>query len=100
MSSRTYVKICGITRVADAVLASKLEAYAIGLNFWPASPRCIGLAHARDVCRVVPREVGIAAVFVDPTPDLVRETMRTLPLTLLQFHGKESPEFCKQFGIP
>jgi phosphoribosylanthranilate isomerase len=100
MSRRTHVKVCGITRVSDALLSSKLEAYAIGINFWPQSRRCVSLSHARDICRVVPGEMSIAAVFVDPAPDLVHETINALPLALLQFHGKESPDFCKQFGIP
>ncbi len=98
--SRTRVKICGITRMEDGVAAAQSGADAIGLVFWPGSPRAVAPGQARAIAAALPPFVTIVGLFVDPTPDHVRATLAALPLDLLQFHGAESPEFCRAFGRP
>jgi len=100
MTRRTRVKICGVTRVPDALLAAKLGVYAIGLNFCPQSPRCVELSQALEICRVAPGEMTIVAVFVNAARDEVQQVLDALPVTLLQFHGEENVEFCEEFGVP
>ncbi|HSD59501.1 MAG TPA: phosphoribosylanthranilate isomerase [Burkholderiales bacterium] len=95
----TRVKICGITRVEDAVAAARLGADAIGLMFYAKSPRAVSADQARRVVRALPPFVATVGVFVDPTPEEVRAALAAVPLHLLQFHGDEPPEFCAQFGV-
>ncbi len=97
---RTRVKICGITRVDDGVAAALAGADAIGLVFWPGTPRCVALDQARAIAAAVPPFVTVVGLFVDPTPDAVRAALAVVPLDLLQFHGDEAPDFCASFGRP
>jgi phosphoribosylanthranilate isomerase len=94
----TRVKICGITRVEDAVAAARLGADAIGLMFYPPSPRCVTPEQARRIGRALPPFVTLVGVFVDPAPEELRAVLAQVPLHLLQFHGDETPEFCSGFG--
>lgn len=95
---RTRVKICGITRASDALHAAELGADALGLVFYPGSPRYIEPRAAREVLAAVPPLVTTVALFLDPTVAEVEQVLAQLPIDLLQFHGTESPEFCEQFG--
>lgn len=95
---RTRVKICGITRVADGLAAARAGADAIGFVFWRGSPRVVAADAARAISDALPPFVTVVGLFVDPTPDEVRATLAALPLDLLQFHGREPPEFCRAFG--
>jgi len=95
----TAVKICGITRVEDALAAAHAGAHAIGLVFHPASPRFVDVARAREVSERLPPFVTAVGLFVDPEPDQVRAVLRQVPLQLLQFHGDETPELCASFGL-
>jgi phosphoribosylanthranilate isomerase len=95
----TRVKICGITRVEDGLAAARLGADAIGLMFYRASPRCVAPEQAGRIARALPPFVTAVGVFVDPSPEEVRGALSAAPLHLLQFHGDESPEFCRQFGV-
>ena len=97
---RTRIKICGITRVEDACMAAELGADAIGLVFYPPSPRNVGLERARAIIAAMPPFVTITGLFVDPAPEQVESVLRRCSLDLLQFHGDESPEFCGDFGMP
>jgi phosphoribosylanthranilate isomerase len=97
---RTRVKICGITRVDDGLAAARAGADAIGLVFWPGSPRVVAVGQARAIAAVLPPFVTTVGLFVDPTPDHVRAMLAALPLDLLQFHGAEPAEFCRAFGRP
>jgi len=99
-SMRTRVKICGITRVEDARVASEYGADAIGLVFYPGSPRRVSLEQAAHVARSLPAFVSCVALFVDPRPDDVREVLATVPIDCLQFHGDEAADFCEQFERP
>ena len=95
---RTRIKICGITRIADARDAADAGADAIGLVFWPGTPRVVAPARAREIVAALPAYVSVVALFVDPTADEVRATLDAVPIDLLQFHGHEPPEFCRAFG--
>ena len=99
-ATRTRVKICGITRIEDGLAAAHAGADAIGLVFWPGTPRCVGLEQARSIVAAVPAFVTIVGLFVDPQPEAVRTVLGAIPLDLLQFHGDEPPELCASFGRP
>ena len=98
--SRTRVKICGITRLADGLAAAREGADAIGFVFWPGSPRRIEADAARAIVAALPPYVATVGLFVDPEPDAVRAALATVPLDLLQFHGHEPPELCRAFARP
>ena len=100
MSARTRIKICGIREPAHARLAADEGADAIGLVFWPASPRYIEAQRAAEVAAAVPPYVSVVGLFVDATEAQVRATLNAVPLDLLQFQGEEPPEFCERFGRP
>ena len=95
---RTRVKICGITRAADAHAAANAGADAIGLVFWPGTPRVVAHAQARAIVAALPPYVTVVALFVDPEPQAVREALAAVPIDLLQFHGTEPADFCRAFG--
>ena len=97
---KTWTKICGITRAQDALAAADLGADAIGLNFYPKSPRAIAVADVANLVEGLPQRVSVVALFVNPTPELVRQVLGTGAVDLLQFHGSESAEFCEQFDTP
>ena len=96
----TAVKICGITRPEDALAAARAGADAIGLVFHAASPRYVTSARAAEIVRGLPTEVTTVGLFVNETAEQVRAVLVAAPVELLQFHGEESPEFCRQFGQP
>lgn len=95
----TQVKICGVTSVADAQHAAAAGADMIGLMFYPKSPRYISLSTAAEIARAIPPLVLRVGVFVDPTEEQVMQAIAECGLGLLQFHGNEAPEFCRQFGL-
>ena len=97
---RTRIKICGITRAGDALAAVDAGADAIGLVFHEPSPRAVSIAQAREVVRKLPAFVSLVGLFVNAPPELVRDTCEQLPLHLLQFHGSESPDYCRSFERP
>ena len=93
------VKICGITSVADGLAAAEAGADMIGLMFYDGSPRHISLATAADISRALPPFVQRVGVFVNPEAELVLRAIGECNLSLLQFHGDETSEFCTQFGL-
>ena len=95
----TRVKICGITSVADALAAAEAGADMIGLMLYEQSPRHITLAQAAAISRALPPFVIRVGVFVDPDVALVTRAIAECGLSLLQFHGDETSEFCTQFGV-
>jgi phosphoribosylanthranilate isomerase len=97
---RTRVKICGITRPADAESAARAGADAIGLVFYPPSPRFLSVERAIEVRNALPPFVQSVALFVNPDAAQVAQVMGRLRPSLLQFHGEETREFCAQFGVP
>ena len=100
LARRTRVKICGITRVDDALAAAELGADAIGLVFYPPSPRAVAIGQARSIVAVMPPFVTIVALFVNPAPEDVEAVLRSVPTDLLQFHGSEPAADCLRFGRP
>jgi phosphoribosylanthranilate isomerase len=97
---RTRVKICGITRVADALCASRAGADAIGLNFWSGTPRFVQVGRAREIADALPPFVTKVGLFVDPEASQVRAILDAVPLDVLQFHGTEEPDLCRSFARP
>lgn len=100
MQSRTRVKICGITRVADARHAAAMGADSIGLVFHQPSPRVVGLEQALLIRAALPPFVSSTALFLDDSEDWITEVVHRLRPDYLQFHGSESAEFCSAWGIP
>ncbi len=96
----TAVKICGITRSEDAVLAACSGAHAIGLVFYRPSPRYVTPDRAAEIIRALPPFVTAVGLFVDATAEEVRASVARAPVGLLQFHGAETAGFCGQFGLP
>lgn len=94
------VKICGITRIEDALCAVESGADAIGFVFWPESSRYVTPEQAEKISEQIPAFIHTVGVYVDPTPEWVEETSTVAKLSLLQFHGDEKPEFCAQFNLP
>ena len=97
---RTRVKICGITRIADAAAAADAGADAIGLVFYPPSPRFLSIERAREIRDALPPFVQTVALFVNADAAQVAQVIGRLHPAMLQFHGDESPKFCAQFGLP
>ena len=94
------VKICGITRVEDALKAAAHGAHAIGLVFYRPSPRHVEPSRAAEIVRALPPFVTPVGLFVDASEDEVRETSAQSGIQMLQFHGGESSEFCARFTLP
>lgn len=93
------VKICGITSLADAEEAVEAGADALGFMFYAGSPRHITLEAAQTIERRLPPFVIRTGVFVDAEPEEVFSAMHLCGLNVLQFHGRETPEYCRQFGM-
>lgn len=98
--SNTWIKICGITQQDDALAASDLGANAIGLVFYPASPRGVSVEQISGITSILPEEIDVVALFVDASAESVREVVETGKVQLLQFHGSETPDYCESFGLP
>ena len=88
------VKFCGVTREQDAELAVSLDAWAVGLNMWPGSPRAVPLDRAADLAAALKRRTEVVGVFVNPTLDYLTATADAVGFTMLQLHGQEGPRFC------
>ena len=97
---RTRIKVCGITREADAMSAAQHGADAIGFIFWRPSPRYVNPQLAGAIAAALPAFVSAVCVFVNPTREEVEAALEHLPAATLQFHGDEHPGFCSQFNRP
>jgi phosphoribosylanthranilate isomerase len=95
---RTRIKICGFTRVEDAVHAAHLGVDAIGLVFYPPSPRNVGIDKAIEIVKALPAFVSVVALFVDEQEAQIRKVLEQVPIDCLQFHGDEPPEACRLYG--
>ena len=89
------VKICGITNPADAALAVRAGASAIGLVFWPSSPRAVEVARAKQIIAAVPALVSVVGVFVNQVDEAARLATE-LGLAAVQFHGDETADDCRR----
>ena len=95
---RTRVKICGFTRVEDAVFSAHLGVDAIGLVFYPLSPRHIEIEQAVRIVNALPAFTTVVALFVDEQEARIREVLAQVPIDCLQFHGDEPAEACRIYG--
>ncbi|WP_439888979.1 phosphoribosylanthranilate isomerase [Pseudomonas sp. MBLB4123] len=93
-------KICGITRVEDALIAVEAGADAIGLVFYAKSPRAVSVPQARAIIAALPPFVTTVGLFVDASADELNAVLRAVPLDLLQFHGDETAASCEAVGRP
>ncbi|WP_312936526.1 phosphoribosylanthranilate isomerase [Pseudomonas sp.] len=98
--SNVRSKICGITRVEDALAAAHAGADAIGLVFYAKSPRAVSVEQARAIIRALPPFVSTVGLFVNASRCELGEILDAVPLDLLQFHGDETPEQCDGHGRP
>ncbi len=96
----TRTKICGITRVEDALAAAHAGADAIGLVFVAKSPRHVTPMQAAEIGAALPPFVTRVALFVNPDAAQVEAVLGLARPDVLQFHGEETPEFCRSFGLP
>lgn len=97
---RTRIKVCGLTRREDLRAAVEAGADAIGLVFYPPSPRCLTLERARELRDAVPPFVTSVALFVNASKEQIAQVIKHVRPAMLQFHGEETPEFCAAFGVP
>ncbi len=95
---KTFVKICGVTTLDDALACVDAGADAIGFNFWPRSKRHIAVDDAAKIAKRLPPNVRTVGVFVDPTAAQVTAAVASGAIDLVQLHGDETPEFCREFG--
>lgn len=96
---RTRVKICGVTRIEDALLACELGADAIGMVMTPTSPRCVSIEQARAIRDALPAFVDAVVLTHDLSTERVRAIIDGVRPDLVQFHGMEDAAFCESFGI-
>ncbi|MGF6773872.1 phosphoribosylanthranilate isomerase [Paraburkholderia sp. GAS199] len=92
---RTRIKLCGLSKPETVAHAIELGADAIGFVFYPPSPRSVSVAQAVELVRNVPPFVSVVGLFVNATPEWVGEVVSNVGLSLLQFHGDETPEQCE-----
>jgi len=97
---RTRVKICGITRDEDLRATADAGADAFGLVFYAPSPRYLTLERAQELSRAAPAFLTSVALFVNAKAEEVQRVLEVVRPQVLQFHGEESPEFCRAFGVP
>ncbi|KQR76317.1 N-(5'-phosphoribosyl)anthranilate isomerase [Burkholderia sp. Leaf177] len=91
---RTRIKLCGLSKPEDVDVAVDLGADAVGFVFYPPSPRSVGVGQAIDLADRVPPLVSAVGLFVNATPEWIREVTSNVRLSLLQFHGDETPAQC------
>ncbi|MEJ2795139.1 phosphoribosylanthranilate isomerase [Iodobacter sp. LRB] len=94
------IKICGLLDPEMARRTAELGADAIGLVFYPPSPRHVEIAAAAQIVAALPAFVSSVGLFVNAEAAFVRSVLASVPLDILQFHGDETPEYCRQFGRP
>ena len=98
MTHRTRIKLCGLTRSEDVRQAVALGADAIGLVFYAPSPRSVSPETAARLTEALPPMVSTVGLFVNADLGDVREVLRRAPLSLLQFHGDETPAQCREIA--
>jgi len=97
---RTRVKICGFTQAKDAVVAANLGVDAIGLVFYPPSPRYVSIEQAKEIVEALPAFVTVVALFVDEQESQIREVLSHVSIDCIQFHGDESAAACRAYNKP
>lgn len=97
---RTRIKICGLTREIDVDAAVAAGADAIGFVFYPKSPRYVSPERAAELARRIPPFVTVVALFANASEEEIRAVLDQVPVSLLQFHGDETPSQCQGWRIP
>ena len=97
---RTRIKFCGLTRPGDVRLASELGVDAVGFVFAERSPRRLKAEEARAMRHALAPLVDAVALFMNNSQEEVRDVVRQVRPSLLQFHGDEDDAFCRGFGVP
>lgn len=97
---RTRVKICGITQSQDALAAAKLGVDAIGLVFYPPSPRAVTVVQAQEIVSVLPPFVSVVALFVNAKYTEINNILSNVSIDVVQFHGCESAPDCRRYNKP
>ncbi|MDB4970418.1 MAG: Phosphoribosylanthranilate isomerase [Myxococcales bacterium] len=95
---KTFVKICGVTTLDDALACVDAGADAIGFNFWPESKRHVAVGTAATIAKRLPPNLRTFGVFVNPAADEIDRAFASGAIDLVQLHGDESPEFCQRFA--
>ncbi|UDU82755.1 phosphoribosylanthranilate isomerase [Pseudomonas sp. HN2-3] len=98
--SNVRSKICGITRIEDALAAAEAGADAIGFVFYAKSPRAVDVRQARAIIAELPPFVTTVGLFVNASRCELNEILEVVPLDLLQFHGDETPQDCEGYNRP
>ena len=96
----TAIKICGLTSVENALEVAESGVSAVGLVFYPESPRNVSLDIAKNIVESLPPFVSAVGLFVNPSPEEVSRTLESVDLHVLQFHGEENADFCSKFRKP
>jgi phosphoribosylanthranilate isomerase len=97
---RTRVKICGFTTADEAVYAANLGVDAIGLVFYPQSPRNVSLEQATKIIAELPAFTSVVALFVDESEVIIDQVLSNIAIDCLQFHGHENPQACRLYNKP
>jgi phosphoribosylanthranilate isomerase len=97
---RTRVKICGITRVEDALSAVNAGADAIGLVFYAPSPRAVSIAQAQQIVAALPPFISVVGLFVNAPQTEIESVLSKVRLDILQYHGDETVHDCEQINLP
>jgi phosphoribosylanthranilate isomerase len=95
-----FLKVCGITRVIDALHAVEQGATAIGFVFWPQSPRAVSVGRAAEIIKALPSHVMTVGVFVDEPIERIRAVAERTRLTAVQLHGEEPPTYADALDWP
>ncbi len=96
--ARTRIKLCGLTRAEDVAVAVACGADALGFVFYPPSPRHVSAEQAASLMAGLPPYVTTVGLFVNPSLEQVAEVLRSAPLSMLQFHGDETPQQCRDIA--
>ena len=97
---RTRVKICGFTKAEDAVAAAYFGVDAIGLVFYPPSPRNVSIEQAINIVEALPAFVSVVALFVDEEESKIRDVLSKISIDCIQFHGNETAKTCRVYNKP
>ncbi len=100
MTSRVRIKICGITNQKDALAVAQLGADAIGLVFYPESPRNVSVETAAIIARQLPAFINVVGLFVDAEQSFIEQVLEQVAIDTLQFHGQETEQTCALYGKP
>jgi phosphoribosylanthranilate isomerase len=95
-----FIKICGITRLTDALHAAQHGATAVGFVFWPRSPRFVEPDRAAEIVAELPSSVTPVGVFVNDSPDTIRSVAARTGITVVQLHGDEPAAYAQAIGWP